>query len=236
MKLAVLYDNPPAPEGYACGHGFSCLVDGWLLFDTGPDYASLENNLQKSGADAGLIKEVFISHEHADHAGGLAGLLERGRIRRVHVPAGTGEELRRLISARAELVEYVGPGPLGGNCFSTGAAAFEYKGRRLAEHSLVVRTGAGLALITGCAHTGVENTVRSVLETFPGERVGLIAGGFHLRDKTAEEIAAVAAALRAAGVFKVAPCHCTGAAAAEDLAGVYGKNFLKISPGFSGDF
>jgi 7,8-dihydropterin-6-yl-methyl-4-(beta-D-ribofuranosyl)aminobenzene 5'-phosphate synthase len=235
MNLKILYDSPPCPEGYVCGHGFSCLVDGRLLFDTGPDYPSLENNLKSAGVDAAKIEEVFLSHEHADHAGGLAGLLEKYRIPRTHVPGGVTEELKRMIAAYSQVVEHREPARLGENLFSTGSAAFEYKGLRLAEQSLVIRTIGGLALITGCGHTGVAHIARGVLESFPGETMKLLAGGFHLRDAPPAGITAVAAALRSAGVARVAPCHCTGAAAAKHFESVYGKDFIKVSPGFSAD-
>ncbi|MHB0995434.1 MAG: MBL fold metallo-hydrolase [Elusimicrobiales bacterium] len=235
MNLKIIYDSPPCPEGLCCGWGFSCLLDGRLLFDTGDNFPALENNLLKAGVAPAEIKEVFISHEHADHAGGLPGLLERYGRKTVHLPAGTSSEFRKSIASSCSIIEHARCESLGGGFFSTGAAPFVYKGLKFSEQSLVARTAKGLVVTTGCAHTGIAEIVRGVRENFPGERITLLAGGFHLRDGSPEAIVAAAAFLRAAGVERVAPCHCSGAGASAYLAGAYGAAYFKVPAGSSVD-
>ena len=54
--------------------------------------------------------------------------------------------------------------------------------------ALIVRTGLGLALITGCAHRGIINTVRHVQKLTGGEYIHTIVGGMHLYLSSLERI------------------------------------------------
>ena len=59
------------------------------------------------------------------------------------------------------------------------------------EQSLVFRTEKGLVIFNSCCHGGVGNIIHEVAKTFPAERVYGIIGGFHLFNKSDEEIDAV---------------------------------------------
>ena len=52
MKIAIVYDNTTLDPKLTSGWGFSCLVDDYLLFDTGPDGRTLLSNMadRKGGA------------------------------------------------------------------------------------------------------------------------------------------------------------------------------------------
>jgi len=63
--------------------GFSCLVesdDQKILFDTGAKAEVLAGNMKKLGIDLFQIDAVFISHDHWDHTGGLAAVLEKNQV------------------------------------------------------------------------------------------------------------------------------------------------------------
>ena len=77
------------------------------------------------------------------------------------------------------------------------------------EQSLVLETGAGLIIINSCSHGGAVNIIREVEQSFPGKRVYGIIGGFHLFNKSDEEVAAVARALKETGVELIVTGHCT---------------------------
>ncbi|MEN3055449.1 MAG: MBL fold metallo-hydrolase [Candidatus Methanosuratincola petrocarbonis] len=74
--------------------------------------------------------------------------------------------------------------------------------------------GKGLVVVTGCAHSGVINTVNHARKVTGIEEVFAVVGGFHLNDAGEEKLEMTAAALKEIGVKKVVPCHCTGFAAA----------------------
>jgi 7,8-dihydropterin-6-yl-methyl-4-(beta-D-ribofuranosyl)aminobenzene 5'-phosphate synthase len=91
------------------------------------------------------------------------------------------------------------------------------------EQALLVETGAGLVVVTGCAHPGVVEMVRRSKATVEGE-VRLVMGGFHLGDAGSAQIEAIIADFRELGVQQVAPCHCTGDLARQMFAEAYGDD------------
>ena len=77
------------------------------------------------------------------------------------------------------------------------------------EQSLVFRTEKGLVIFNSCCHGGVGNIIHEVAKTFPAERVYGIIGGFHLFNKSDEEIDAVIRQIKDAGIKYVCTGHCT---------------------------
>jgi 7,8-dihydropterin-6-yl-methyl-4-(beta-D-ribofuranosyl)aminobenzene 5'-phosphate synthase len=69
----------------------------------------------------------------------------------------------------------------------------------------------GLVILTGCAHSGIVNTIRYALSTTGVEKICAVIGGFHLNgpffepiiERTTEEI-------KAMNPLYVVPTHCTG--------------------------
>jgi len=57
MELKILYDNE-AEEGFRSGWGFSCLVDGRVLFDTGADVDTLLFNMRAFNVDLEGIRRL----------------------------------------------------------------------------------------------------------------------------------------------------------------------------------
>lgn len=64
-------------------HGLSCAITAWrggtsrtLLFDTGPDEAVWERNVQRLGFDPAVVDALVLSHGHWDHAGAMPRALE----------------------------------------------------------------------------------------------------------------------------------------------------------------
>jgi 7,8-dihydropterin-6-yl-methyl-4-(beta-D-ribofuranosyl)aminobenzene 5'-phosphate synthase len=94
------------------------------------------------------------------------------------------------------------------------------------EQALIVRTADGLVVVTGCAHTGVVNTLRHAIELTGERRVRAVVGGFHLMHATPELIARTSSALLEMQVAMVVACHCTGAAATAQLQADFGPRCL----------
>lgn len=87
------------------------------------------------------------------------------------------------------------------------------------EQSLVAEADDGtLILFNSCSHTGIVNITEDVLRKFPGRRVRVVVGGFHMMGKTGtdsmncteEDVKQVAARLHALGVEEICTGHCTG--------------------------
>jgi 7,8-dihydropterin-6-yl-methyl-4-(beta-D-ribofuranosyl)aminobenzene 5'-phosphate synthase len=68
----------------------------------------------------------------------------------------------------------------------------------------------GLVVLSGCAHSGIVNTVEYAREISGVEKVFAIIGGFHLARSNDEEIQRTIDQLRSLEPALVVPCHCTG--------------------------
>lgn len=79
------------------------------------------------------------------------------------------------------------------------------------DTSLVLVLPEGVFVVTGCAHAGVCNTVAYAKEISGKERVLGVLGGFHLFE-TGGALDETIATLRALGVERVYPAHCTSLA------------------------
>ena len=81
--------------------------------------------------------------------------------------------------------------------------------RELRELSLAVRTPAGLVLVVGCSHPGIERIVEAASTIDP--HVSIVFGGFHMPAASDAEISRVATVLHDRWkVERLAPGHCTG--------------------------
>lgn len=252
--LIVVYDNN-AHAG-AWGHdaalhtawGFACWIEtpeGTVLFDTGGDGPTLLGNLARMGLDPQVIDAVVLSHAHGDHTDGLAGLLDTGVRPMVYVPVAFPASFKENVGARTDLVEVTGPIEIIPGVYTTGQV-----GSSIVEQALVVETGEGLVVVTGCAHPGVVEMVRRAREALPSPHpfdrlragsspyqgegvVALVMGGFHLKDTDQAQIEAIIADLRNLGVQRVAPCHCTGDQARRTFAEAFGAEFFPAGAGWT---
>ena len=130
----------------------------------------------------------------------------------------------------AELLLSDGPHRLGPGCWTTGEVprdSFERSGipKRLYyreggvfapdyavdDQSMVINLqGKGLIVLSGCAHSGIVNTVEHAREISGVERVWAVIGGYHLAQAGEEEVEQTIAEFRRFDPVLVAPAHCTG--------------------------
>jgi len=81
----------------------------------------------------------------------------------------------------------------------------------LDDQALVVNIrGQGAWVLTGCAHSGIINTLMSVENIAPSLSVHAIVGGFHLVSRPGDEIEPIVDALKSYEPKMISPCHCTG--------------------------
>ncbi|MDD5832766.1 MAG: MBL fold metallo-hydrolase [Clostridiales bacterium] len=78
------------------------------------------------------------------------------------------------------------------------------------EHTVAVRTEQGLVIFNSCSHGGTVNIINEVTEAFPGEKICAYIGGFHLFNKTEDEVRLTAKRLKETGVGYICTGHCTG--------------------------
>ena len=167
MKITILYDNTLSQSGFKSDWGFSCLVEIHnrnILFDTGSNGSILLDNMKKLGIDPMSIDEVFISHPHFDHIGGLSAFLNENNNVTVYVPV----SLRGIRDAR-EVICVEKPMELHKNIFSTGELDH-------LEQSMAVKTDNGLVLFVGCSHPKMGKIFGAVSQF---GKIYAIIGGLH---------------------------------------------------------
>jgi 7,8-dihydropterin-6-yl-methyl-4-(beta-D-ribofuranosyl)aminobenzene 5'-phosphate synthase len=228
LTITVIYDNNLSDRRLKSSWGFSALVEyreSSLLFDTGGDGQILMENMRILGIDPTQIDNVVLSHAHGDHTGGLTALLEADAKPVVYLLPSFPVSFKRQIEQRTQINE-VSPG----QSFTEGLWTTGEMGSTTPEQALVIQTGQGLVVITGCAHPGIVAIVQRARDMF-SEPVRLVLGGFHLGSKSAAEINAILKDFRRLGVEQVAPCHCTGERAIQMFAAEYGEDFLQVGAG-----
>ncbi len=167
MKITIVYDNETSDEALKPDWGFSCLVEAYgrkVLFDTGGSGSILLNNMDTLGVDPRSIGEVFISHIHFDHTGGLSAFLDVNDNVTLYAPS----SLRGVFHVK-EIIYKDEPAELHGHFYTTGLLDHM-------EQSLAIKTEKGLVVIVGCSHPGVGDILKAVNQF--GEPYALI-GGLH---------------------------------------------------------
>lgn len=166
MKITIIYDNEAFNKKLAGDWGFSCLIevfDRKILFDTGAKGDILLENMNKLNIDPLIIDEIFISHEHWDHIGGLSAFLEINKAR-VYIPYSCPEP-----GGAREVIKVKEPLMLHENIFSTG----ELKN---AEQSIIIKHDKGVVVVAGCSHPGVGEILKAASKH---GRVSMLIGGLH---------------------------------------------------------
>jgi 7,8-dihydropterin-6-yl-methyl-4-(beta-D-ribofuranosyl)aminobenzene 5'-phosphate synthase len=228
VTVTIVYDNHAHDPRLRSDWGFSCLIDlqeTTLLFDTGGDGDILLQNMAHLKLDPLKLDHVFLSHIHGDHTGGLPRILGTGARPDVWIPSSFPAAFEQSLRPWTDVREVSGPITMISGVHSTGEL-----GGEIIEHSLVLETGQGLVVVTGCAHPGIVSILTKTKDLHTGD-LFLVLGGFHLRGKSATELLRIFAEMRSLGVQRVAPCHCTGVEAIGVFSEEWGDGFVDAGVG-----
>lgn len=207
MKITILYDNTVFQNDLKSDWGFSCLIEAHnktILFDTGSDGSLLLENMKKLKIQPSSIDDVFISHAHFDHIGGLSAFLNENNQVNVYVPV----SLRGVRNAK-KVIHVDKPLELYENFFSTGKL-------ENIEQSMSVKTDKGLVLVVGCSHPKMKNILDTASQF---GKIHAIIGGLHGFDEY--------------DLFKdldvICPTHCTQHI--EEIKTLYPKKYSEGGTG-----
>ena len=235
IVVTNLFDNVRTDTRLTARWGFAALIErggSQLLFDTGADGSVLLANMAILSVDPQRIDAVMISHAHSDHIGGLDRLLQENDGVKVFLPGGVPEPTRRRITARGTEYRVLdAPAEIFPGMHTTGTL-----GAGVREQALVLETSEGLVVVTGCAHPGIVDIVRRAKAVDTDAPVALVMGGMHLREASDRQIDTIISGLKALGVRKVAPSHCTGDRAVERFRLAYGAGFIRAGAGMRVNF
>ncbi|HET7048717.1 MAG TPA: MBL fold metallo-hydrolase [Solirubrobacteraceae bacterium] len=268
-----------AAEQLVAEHGFSALVsverDGdrrTVLYDAGLTPHAVGRNLEVLQVPVGDLRAIVISHGHADHHGGLEGLIRRrGRSRlpllihpdawrerrvafpsggEVRLPAPSRHDLEaeglEVVEERAHSLLLDGTVLVSGQVertteFETGFPIHEARDGDgwqpdpmiWDDQALVVNVrDRGLVILSGCSHAGAINVLRHAQRLTGEAPIAGFLGGLHLTGGLFEaRIGPTVDALRAAGVDRVLPAHCSGWKAVHAIARAMPEAFVQCAVG-----
>lgn len=255
--ITVLADNKVGvmrPVGLLAEWGFSAAV-GEVLFDTGLTGAAHQNAV-KLGFDPAEFEAIVLSHGHHDHTAGIEDFLIDEPEVYMHPQAwepryklGVHNGMpftRERIRDGGEVVEHREPIEVRPGIWALGEIPREHadnpSGKRRVDGELVedhipddqalaVETDDGIAVILGCGHSGLRNTVEYAEEVFD-EKVHVVVGGTHLVGMDHDGLVETADWLAEKDSIEVvAPCHCTGFEAESILADRVDGRFESVGVG-----
>jgi 7,8-dihydropterin-6-yl-methyl-4-(beta-D-ribofuranosyl)aminobenzene 5'-phosphate synthase len=167
IRIAIIYDNTSIKPDLKPDWGFAAYIKAYgknILFDTGANGEILLANMKTLNIDPLIISDVFISHGHFDHIGGLSHFLNKNSDITLHVPT----SFRGVRYAR-DVIYYDKPQEIFEHFYTTGEL-------ENIEQSLAVATDKGLFIVAGCSHPSM-NKILNAVRNF-GDIYG-IAGGLH---------------------------------------------------------
>ena len=201
----ILYDtSEPAIPGLKPDFGYAVYIqaDGKrILLDTGTDPDVMEHNLIAAGVDVNALDMVVISHNHFDHAGGLARVRAMNPGVPVYVPPGQVFAVDDLNVVEDHLQVTPNIFLIRGHTDVPTAGISD-------DLSVVLRSVAGPFVLSTCSHSGVGQIVDRASK-LTGEDVYYFSGGARLVHRPEGDTRLVADALDRLKVQVVSPSHCS---------------------------
>lgn len=99
------------------------------------------------------------------------------------------------------------------------------------DQALFVTAGRGVAVIAGCMHAGVANTLDYIGQLTGSSTLSALAGGLHLNQAPQNVLQDAGDAIERWGIQSLAPCHCTGPAAHAYLGERFGSQVHEFGAG-----
>jgi 7,8-dihydropterin-6-yl-methyl-4-(beta-D-ribofuranosyl)aminobenzene 5'-phosphate synthase len=258
-QITVIYDAFGKDPTMKKDWGYAALVEVGgkrILFDTGNDAETFNQNVEAKGIDLGKLDFVVMSHRHGDHMAGLGQVLAANPKVRIYGPKENfgiyGASLpssfyRKNEALPAEMRYYDGKPP---EIMKFGAA---WPGANFEPIDKTTEVAPGIwliALVSDATGTKELKELSLAIDTpdgivlvvgcsHPGienivqaaskinKKIHLIAGGFHLVVAPDDAVAKVAASLHDTyQVENIAPGHCTGEPTFAALRQAFGNHYL----------
>jgi len=235
MQITILTDNCAGGK-FLAEHGLSYLIESKgqkILFDTGHSDVFLKN-ATKLGIDIHKeISIVVLSHGHWDHGDGLAYLKSKTLIThpmafmerfRGNDNSNIGLKMtKEEIKDRYNLVKTKEPYKISDNIiflgeiprltdFESKTTSFIDRNKQpdfvLDDSAIFIIENNELIIVSGCAHSGICNTILHAQKITGLKKVKAVFGGFHLK-KNNKQTKETIKFLKQNNVEKIFPSHCT---------------------------
>jgi 7,8-dihydropterin-6-yl-methyl-4-(beta-D-ribofuranosyl)aminobenzene 5'-phosphate synthase len=99
------------------------------------------------------------------------------------------------------------------------------------DQSLFIESAKGLIVVLGCAHAGVVNILSYVAKLAGQNHIYAIIGGMHLLNAASARISNTLEAFKKFDIRKIAPLHCTGENALNEIEKSFQGRFLSLKTG-----
>ena len=223
MKITILNENNSRIDNYLLAEpAFSALIEcknKKILFDLGYSDVFIKN-AKSMNINLNDITDIVISHGHNDHTGGF--LYYKPKNNNINIIAhpnifdkktdeignnyGCPLTLKQL-KQHYNLNLTGKPLYLTKNLLFLGKIENNYSDD-IDDSALVYIMNDKLFIITGCSHSGIINIVNYAKKVTKINKIYGILGGFHLIDKSDEDIKNVSKFLKNENIELLAPCHC----------------------------
>jgi 7,8-dihydropterin-6-yl-methyl-4-(beta-D-ribofuranosyl)aminobenzene 5'-phosphate synthase len=99
------------------------------------------------------------------------------------------------------------------------------------DQSLVIESKKGLAVVLGCAHAGMINTLHHIASQLPGKKIHTVIGGTHIGFLGQSQLEKTIEHLKGFSLRQLGVSHCTGLAPAMRLMQAFGSRFFFANAG-----
>lgn len=240
MRVVTLIENLVYKQGLVAEHGLSLYIkagDKKILFDTGQSGLFMQN-AAKLGLNIEDIDMVILSHGHYDHTGGLYAFLQKNTKAKVYAknelftPKYHGQSRFIGIKRNEDMLKdrFVPIHEVTEVCPDVfimpdipilSSNDTHFKGMLVKQGEfflpdefsdelfLGLKQNGLINIITACSHRGITNICKSAIDYFKLP-VGLILGGFHMKDCTTSQCEEIINYLKQLQPKMMGVCHCTG--------------------------
>lgn len=166
ITITIIYDNTAWDKNLVSDWGFACLINvsgKSILFDTGANPDILLANMKDLKIDPSSVDEIFISHHHWDHTGGLAKFLAANPVP-VYSPIDFETPNRKVQVITCKKLQKIHE-----RIWSTGILDN-------IEQSLLIELNGQVTVIAGCSHPGIEKIFNAAR---PLGKISALIGGLH---------------------------------------------------------
>lgn len=236
MKLTVLVDNCTKIDHYLLAEPalsfYIEIDDKKILFDCGYSNIFIQNAF-KLKIDLREITDIVFSHGHNDHTGGLFYLKKlfqdsidlNIKVGMPVITAHTDVFVPKIDSKIGNVGCPLSENQLQGLfkinltkspiwitpelCFLGEIPQISSQACECIDDSaLAYKSKNGLVVITGCSHSGLENIIKYAKSVTQENKMYDIIGGFHLINKSEDEILKLIKYLTTQNIQNISPCHC----------------------------